>query len=97
MALPFSLAIPYRFDLKSALSLWECALHTLIHTFAFQSYPLYLWAIRILYSFFKEHYGVTGSSFFPWPTQHKAQVTAEGSRGLLLGGCQIALPAVEIL
>ena len=32
MALPFSLAIPYRFDLKSALSLWECAYHTLIYT-----------------------------------------------------------------
>ena len=41
---------------------WDFAYHTLIYTFAFQKCPLYIWAIRILYSFFKEYCGVTESS-----------------------------------
>ena len=44
MALPFSLPMPYRFDLKSALVFWKFRLHTLIHTFPLEILPPYLWS-----------------------------------------------------
>jgi hypothetical protein len=42
----------------------ELILHTLIHTFAFQRCPLYLWVIHIPYSFPKQHCGASAPLFF---------------------------------
>jgi hypothetical protein len=41
--------------------------HYILHTFAFQKCPLYLWAVRIFYPFSRRHSGAWlrffGSSF----------------------------------